>query len=74
MGHNSIKLEYRIILDWIPSRSSVLDLGCGNGELLSVLAKERQVQGQGIEFDQQAIHQCVAQGISVFQQDIDTGL
>jgi methionine biosynthesis protein MetW len=74
MGYNSIRLEHRIILDWIPPRSSVLDLGCGKGELLSVLAKERQVQGQGIEFDQQAIHQCVAEGLSVFQQDIDTGL
>ena len=74
MGHDSIKLEYRIILDWIPPHSSALDLGCGNGELLSVLAKEKQVQGQGIEIDQQAIHQCVAEGLSVFQQDIDVGL
>ena len=74
MRHSSTKLEHRIILDWIPPRSSVLDLGCGNGELLSVLAKERQVQGQGIEIDQQAIHQCVTEGLSVFQQDIDIGL
>jgi len=74
MKRELIKLDHGIILDWIPPRSSVLDLGCGNGELLSTLVKEKQVQGSGIEIDQQAIHQCVTKGLSVFQQDIDMGL
>ena len=68
------KLEYKIILDWIKQSSSVLDLGCGDGELISLLVQEKQVRAQGIEIDEQAIYDCVAQGLSVFQQDIDTGL
>lgn len=68
------RVDYNIILNWIKPRSSVLDLGCGDGELMSVLALEKQVNSQGIEVDEQAIYKCVAQGLSVLQQDIDTGL
>src|SRR4030065_799057 len=71
---DSLKLEHRVILEWIKPHSSVLDLGCGDGELLSILIQEKQVHAQGIEIDEQAIHKCVAKGLSVFQQDIDTGL
>src|SRR5512135_1041419 len=67
-------LEYRAILKWIPQGSSVLDLGCGNGGLLDLLVRERDVRGQGIEIDEQAIYQCVAKGLSVFHEDIDRGL
>jgi len=52
----------------------VLDLGCGIGELLYILIKEKNVQGQGIEIDEQAIYQCVAKGLNVLHGDIDTGL
>jgi methionine biosynthesis protein MetW len=70
----STKMEYKMILNWIEQDSSVLDLGCGCGELISLLVQEKQVCAQGIEIDEQAIHKCVAGGLSVFQQDIDTGL
>jgi methionine biosynthesis protein MetW len=70
----AIKTDYKIILAWIKKESSVLDLGCGDGELLAVLIKEKQVHAQGIELSETAIQHCVAQGLSVFQQDIDTGL
>ena len=74
MRVDSLKLERRVISEWIEGFSSVLDLGCGDGELLSILIQEKQVHAQGIEIDGQAIHKCVAKGLSVFQQDIDTGL
>ena len=61
-------------MDWIEQHASVLDLGCGDGELLSRLIEEKQVRAQGIEINQQAIHRCVTRGLSVFQEDIDTGL
>jgi len=51
-----------------------LDLGCGNGGLLSLLVKERKVKGQGIEIDEQAIYECVARRLSVCHGDIDAGL
>jgi methionine biosynthesis protein MetW len=59
---------------WIFNGASVLDLGCGDGELLGFLIREKNVHAQGIELSEQAIVRCVAQGLSVFQQDIDTGL
>ncbi len=68
------KLEYRIISDWIKEFSSVLDLGCGSGELTKMLVKQKHVRAQGIEINEKEIHKCVANGLSVFQQDIDTGL
>jgi methionine biosynthesis protein MetW len=71
-GH--IKLEYRAILDLIPSGSAVLDLGCGDGELLSLLVERKGVEGRGIEIDEQAIYKCVSRGLSVSHQDIDGGL
>ena len=70
----AIKADQKIILGWISKESSVLDLGCGDGELLALLIKEKQVHAQGIELSETAIQHCVAQGLSVFQQDIDTGL
>jgi methionine biosynthesis protein MetW len=54
--------------------SSVLDLGCGDGELLSELARERKAKVQGIEIDEQAIYKCVARGLSVLHGDIDSAL
>jgi methionine biosynthesis protein MetW len=67
-------LNHKAILEWIHQGSSVLDLGCGDGELLDLLVKERHVKAQGIEIDEQAIYQCVAKGLSVFHEDIDHGL
>ena len=74
MKQASVKTEHKIILDWISKDASVLDLGCGDGELLALLVSEKQVHAQGIELSETAIHRCVASGLSVFQQDIDTGL
>jgi methionine biosynthesis protein MetW len=68
------KIEHQVIMDWIEQGASVLDLGCGDGELLARLIEEKQVHAQGIEISEQAIHHCVARGLSVFQEDIDTGL
>jgi methionine biosynthesis protein MetW len=69
-----IKVDQEVISGWVQPGSSVLDLGCGDGELLTHLIREKQVRAQGIELSEQAIHQCVAGGLSVFQEDIDTGL
>jgi len=74
MPSETVPLDHRAIVEWIRQGSSVLDLGCGNGELLSLLVREKSVRGQGIEIDEQAIYQCVAKGLSVFHEDIDNGL
>jgi methionine biosynthesis protein MetW len=67
-------IEHKVITSWISRGASVLDLGCGDGELLSLLKRNKQVLAQGVELSEQAISNCVAAGLSVFQQDIDTGL
>ena len=69
-----VRIDQTIISDWVKAGTSVLDLGCGDGELLARLIQEKQVRAQGIELSEQAIHQCVARGVSVFQEDIDAGL
>jgi methionine biosynthesis protein MetW len=66
--------EHRLILDLVRPGSSILDLGCGDGDLLSLLVLEKKARAQGLELDEQAIYKCVARGLSVFHGDIDTGL
>jgi methionine biosynthesis protein MetW len=68
------KAEHEAILKWIESGASVLDLGCGDGELLSALIQEKQVRASGIELSEAAIHSCLDAGLNVFQEDIDSGL
>lgn len=72
--HKEIQLDHRVIVDLINQQASVLDLGCGTGDLLYLLVKEKQARVQGIEIDDQAIYKCVAKGLNVFHGDIDTGL
>lgn len=74
MTQQTHAIEHKIISSWINSGASVLDLGCGDGELLSLLIRNKLVHAQGVELSEQAIGNCVAAGLSVFQQDIDTGL
>ncbi len=69
-----VKLEYRVIMDMVSPGARVLDLGCGDGELLSLLVSRKNVEGCGIEIDEQAIYRCVSRGLSVSHQDIDCGL
>ena len=62
------------INDWISLDSKVLDLGCGDGSLLNDLRKEKSASGLGIEIDAEKIKSCLKKGISVIEQDIDSGL
>ncbi len=73
-GEASISFEHRLIAGLVDPKTTVLDLGCGDGELLAYLSKTKQVSGQGIEIDEQAIYKCVAKGLSVFHGDLDSGL
>lgn len=74
MKFDAVKLEHDIIAGWVIQKSSVLDLGCGSGDLSARLAEEKKAVVQGIEIDEQAVYKCVARGISVVHGDIDSGL
>ena len=69
-----MNLNYRVVCDLIEKNSRVLDLGCGNGELLELLKKEKQVRGFGVEINQDSLLEALVKGLSVIQGDIDKGL
>jgi len=66
--------DFAAIASWIPEGSSVLDLGCGDGSLLRYLAETRGVQGYGVEISDINIVSCIANGVNVIQDDLDSGL
>ena len=68
------RIDYKLIEDLVPTGATVLDLACGDGELLSKLIAEKQVRGSGVELDQGAVEACIARGLSVFHGDLDAGL
>ena len=74
MARKDVQLDHKVILDLIQEQSTVLDLGCGTGDLLYLLIKEKKARVQGIEIDEQAIYKCVAKGLNVFHGDVDSGL
>ena len=63
-----------VIEKWVEVRSKVLDLGCGNGNILSELQKTRDVIGLGVEIEEKNIEECLLQNINVIEQNIDDGL
>lgn len=66
--------DHKVIANQVSKKSKVLDLGCGNGELLSFLIKEKNVVGYGIEIAYEGILNCVEKGLSVYQSDLNEGL
>lgn len=62
------------ILNTIPNGARVLDLGCGDGDLLDQLRKEKNCQGYGIDIQYDHILACTKRGISTFHGNIDEGL
>jgi methionine biosynthesis protein MetW len=63
-----------VIAGWVEPGSSVLELGCGSGELLARLVSERGVKAQGIEIDDDAIFPCVEKGLNVLHEEVDEAL
>ena len=68
------RADLRLIADMVPERTRVLDLGCGDGELLAWLRDNRDVSGYGLEIDPDKITACIARGVDVIERDIDVDL
>ncbi len=68
------RLDYEIIADFIKPNSRVLDLGCGDGDLLSLLKEKKNVRGAGIEINEKAVYRCMEKGLTVVHGDIDAEL
>lgn len=67
----NIRFDLRIIASTIEAGSRVLDLGCGNGDLLAWLVDNKKVEGTGIEQDKTKAAACIARGLSVLQGDLN---
>ncbi len=70
----TVKKDHAVITGLIRPGASVLDLGCGDGDLMVYLNEQKSVSARGVEISEQAIYHCVARGLSVSHQDIDKGL
>ncbi len=63
--------DLEIIQPWIAQGARVLDLGCGDGELLHHLMENKRVSGYGLEIDHAQINQCIARGVNVLEQNLE---
>ncbi|MCL6543873.1 MAG: methionine biosynthesis protein MetW [Bryobacteraceae bacterium] len=66
--------DYAIISSLVEPGTKVLDLGCGDGELLAWLVENKGVEARGIEINRARVQKAIARGVTVFQGDIDEGL
>lgn len=68
------RADFRAIARWVEPRSTVLDLGCGDGTLLALLGEELDVRGYGIEINDAGVLACAKHGVNVIQQNLEDGL
>jgi methionine biosynthesis protein MetW len=68
------RVDHLLIADMVAGGSRVLDVGCGDGALLQLLADTKGVDGRGVEIERDRVNACVARGLSVIQGDADRDL
>src|SRR6202051_1556677 len=72
-GPGGARVDLLAVADMVEHGARVLDVGCGDGELLRLL-ETRGVDGRGIELSREGVNECVAKGLAVVQGDADTDL
>ena len=68
------RIDLNLIVNLVDDDSKVLDIGCGNGDLLNLLLSNKNIKGQGLEINQKKVNECVTKGLSVIQGDADKDL
>lgn len=72
MTSQPLSPEFKLIAEWIHNQSRVLDLGCGDGQLLDYLIQHRNITGYGMEIDPQKNIKAVQRGINVIQSNLNS--
>ena len=67
-------IDNQVLFSWINDESTVLDLGCGDGEILKTLINKNKITGYGFEIDPHHIEKCISKGINVIEYDLNNGL
>ena len=67
-----LRIDYEVIESLIEPNSSVLDIGCGDGQLLDNLIRDKNIKGEGIELDEKLVLNCVARGLPIAQMIPDS--
>jgi methionine biosynthesis protein MetW len=73
-GGDHARVDFLVVAQMVERGAKVLDVGCGDGELLQILSRTKDVDGRGIEISREGVNLCVAKGLAVIQGDADTDL
>ena len=71
---NKNRTDLELIISLVDNNTRILDVGCGNGELLQSLKDKKDIKGQGLELKQERVNQCVSKGLSAIQGNADSDL
>ena len=74
MKNLKMKKEFKVIADLLPKNTRVLDVGCGDGSLMNLLEKEKNIEVRGLELNQDNVQQCIHKGLPVIQGNAETEL
>ena len=69
-----MKSEFKVIANLLPNNTRVLDIGCGDGSLMSLLRKDKNIEVRGLELNQNNVQQCIHKGLPVIQGNAETEL
>ena len=69
-----MKKEFKVIADLLPTNTRVLDIGCGDGSLMNLLVKEKNIEVRGLELEKQNVQECIYKGLPVIQGNAETEL
>ena len=69
-----MKKEFKVIADLLPNNTRVLDVGCGDGSLMSLLVEEKNIEVRGLELNKENVQKCIHKGLPVIQGNAETEL
>ena len=69
-----MKKEFKVIASLLPNNIRVLDVGCGDGSLMDLLIKEKNIKARGLEINEENVKKCISKGLSVIEGNAETEL